>query len=397
MTMLNSMLKSFIRVGSLEIIDANGKRHTFSGNPGPKVSVRLHNREIERQLLWQPELALGDGYMNGTLTIENGTLYDLLDCCTKNLAINAYKPGIFPKVISTFSRVYNFIQQYTPINRAHRNVAHHYDMNDDFTKLFLDEDRQYSCAYFKSKDDSLEIAQLNKKQHIAKKLLLQSGQRVLDIGCGWGGMALYLASQADVEVVGLTLSKEQLAVAIERAKQASLSHRVKFYLRDYREETGKYDRIVSVGMFEHVGVPQYQTYFDQVSRLLTDDGVMLLHSIGYCGLPRTTNAWIQKYIFPGGYCPSLSEVFPSIEKTRLSVTDVEILRYHYAETLKHWRERFMSHWDQAKQLYDEKFCRMWEYYLASCEMGFRNQDLMVFQIQMAKNKSVIPLTRDYMY
>lgn len=391
------MLKSFIKIGTLKIIDAHGKVSVFSGKGGKTVTIKLHNKEVERKLLWQPEMALGEAYMEGTLTIEEGNLVDLLDCCTQNLKIAERTPGILPKLITYFSSCLNFIQQYTPISRAHRNVAHHYDMNDDFTKLFLDEDRQYSCAYFKSKEDSLETAQLNKKWHIANKLLLKPGQRVLDIGCGWGGMALFLAKNFDVDVVGLTLSKEQFAVAEERAKKAQLSNRVKFYLRDYREEKGSFDRIVSVGMFEHVGVPQFQTFFDTAYHLLTDEGVMLLHSIGSSGLPRTTNAWIQKYIFPGGYCPSLSEVVPSVEKAKLNITDIEILRFHYAETLRHWRERFMKNRDKAKQLYDERFCRMWEYYLVSCEMGFRNQDLMVFQMQLSRKKDSVPLTRDYLY
>lgn len=407
--LLDKILKPFIQIGNLTIIDANNRSHCFSGKSTKSnnadspsnldVCIRLHNKEIERKLIWRPELALGEGYMQGEITLERGSLYDLLDLCTKNLSLGKYNPSLFQKLFSIVTKFNNMLEQYTPIGKARSNVAHHYDMNDDFTKLFLDQDRQYSCAYFKEDTYSLEVAQENKKNHIAKKLRLAPGQRVLDIGSGWGGLALHLAKMSDVEVVGLTLSKEQHKEATERAKNENLSERVKFHLRDYREELGKYDRIVSVGMFEHVGVPQYQTFFDQAAKLLADDGVMLLHTIGASSPPRVTNPWIRKYIFPGGYCPSLSEVLPRIENSRLNVTDVEILRLHYAETLRHWLQRFIKNRDQAKSLYDEKFCRMWEFYLASCEVGFRNQDLVVFQIQIAKNKckNIIPMTRDYLY
>lgn len=433
--LLNKILKPFIQVGTLTIIDANDRTHTFSGKntlsnqsthsnhsthslnnpksgnntnftasiPSPAsnldVCIKLHNKEIERRLIWRPELALGEGYMQGEITLERGSLYDLLDICTKNLSLGKYNPGLFQKLFSFITKFNNILEQYTPIGKARSNVAHHYDMQDDFSKLFLDQDRQYSCAYFKENTNGLERAQEDKKNHIARKLLLKPGQRVLDIGSGWGGMALHLAKLSDVKVDGLTLSVEQHKAATERAKHENLSDRVKFHLRDYREEIGKYDRIVSVGMFEHVGVPQYQTFFDQTAKLLTDDGIMLLHTIGASSPPRVTNPWIRKYIFPGGYCPSLSEIMPRIEKAKLVVTDIEILRYHYAETLRHWLQRFMKQRDQAKNMYDEKFCRMWEFYLASCEVGFRNQDLVVFQIQVARDKGrrIVPMTRDYLY
>lgn len=397
------MLKTFIKVGNLKIIDAKGTQYTYVGdnslvpNSLAPVCIRLHDKSIERQLLWQPELALGEGYMDRRITIEEGNLYQLLDLCSKNVTLNHQSPGISKKIMPIFSKWIQVIQQYAPLQRARRNVEHHYDLNAEFYRLFLDADQQYSCAYFKNKNDTLEMAQENKKAHIAKKLLLKPGQRVLDIGCGWGGMALFLAKNYQVDVVGLTLSKEQHLVATERAKQAGLSDRVKFYLRDYREESSIFDRIVSVGMFEHVGIPQYPIFFKQAYRLLHPDGVMLLHSIGSTSRPHTTNGWIQKYIFPGGYCPSLSEVFPNIENAELICTDIEILHHHYADTLMHWRKRFMQHWDKAKSLYNETFCRMWEYYLASCEVGFRNQDLMVFQCQLIKNKALAPSTRDYLY
>lgn len=400
--LLDKMLKKLIQIGTLNLIDADGKRYCYQGKPGPNVTVRLHNKQVERQLLWHPELALGEAYMQGTLTIENPNsqtqnIYDLLNLLTMNHAILHEKLGIAPHLFSLIAKFVSYVKQFASAKRSQMNVAHHYDLDANFYQLFLDLDRQYSCAYFKNPNDTLEIAQINKKQHIMQKLLLQPGQRVLDIGCGFGGMALYLAKNANVEVVGLTLSKEQLAVATERARQAGLSDRVKFYLRDYRFETTQYDRIVSVGMFEHVGLPQYQTFFDQCQKLLTPDGIMLLHSIGLSSRPAPTNPWILKYIFPGGYCPSLSEVIPKVENSRLYITDIEILRDHYAETLRHWRNRFMSHWDKVKEIYSEEFCRMWEFYLACCETGFRNQDLMVFQIQMTRNKKTIPLTRDYLY
>ncbi len=395
---LNQLLKSFIQVGTLRIIDSHGKTYVYSGSPGKNVTIKLHNKKIKHQLFWQSELALGEGYMNGAITIEQGDLRDLLDLCTQNLSLNAHHASLTQKIAFLFSKFSCYFQQYNPLSLSRRYISHHYDMNQEFIQLFLDRDLQYSCAYFNNiEEDTLEKAQENKKYHISKKLLLQPGQRVLDIGSGWGGMALYLAKHANVEVTGLTLSKDQYMIATERAKQAGLSDRVKFYLRDYREEKNKYDRIVSVGMFEHVGTPHFQTYFNQAYNLLNDDGIMLLHAIGATSSPRPTNPWIRKYIFPGGYCPSLSEVFPTVEKSKLIVTDMEILHNHYAETLKHWRERFLNNWDKAKNLYNETFCRMWEYYLTSCETAFRNQDLMIFQIQLTRNKNNVPSTRDYLY
>ncbi len=395
--LLDFVFKPFVKIGCMRIIDSAGRTHCYSGRDGINVTLRLHNKQIEQQFLWRPEMALGEGYMNGSITLEQGTLYQLLDFATQNLSLNAYRIGIFHKMFYVLANFFSYIQQYNPIEKAHQRISHHYDLNAAFFKLFLDKDLQYSCAYFKNVHDSIETAQENKKCHIARKLLLKPGQRVLDIGSGWGGMALHLAKEADVEVVGLTLSKEQHKISTERARDLQLSDRVKFYLRDYREETGKYDRIVSVGMFEHVGVPHYPEYLNQVYNLLTRDGLMLLHSIGVAGRPRTTNPWIQKYIFQGGCCPSLSEVLPHVENAKLFVTDIELLHFHYAETLRQWRTNFMQHWDTVKKMYDERFCRMWEYYLTSCEVGFRNQDLMVFQMQMAHDKSVVPLTRDYLY
>jgi cyclopropane-fatty-acyl-phospholipid synthase len=300
------------------------------------------------------------------------------------------------------ARVYNFgqallpgLHQYNPVRRAQANVAHHYDLSDQLYDLFLDRDRQYSCAYFTPRHDDLELAQQDKKRRLAAKLLLRSGERVLDIGSGWGGLALTLAEAGAGEVLGITLSQHQLGVARERARRRGLADRVRFELRDYREQTGTFDRIVSVGMFEHVGVRHYEEFFRAVQGLLSDDGVAVLHSIGRMDGPGATNPWIRKYIFPGGYSPALSEVLPVIERQGLWVTDIEILRLHYAETLRAWRRRFAANRAAIARLYDERFCRMWEFYLVGSELAFRRMGHLVFQIQLAKRQDAVPLTRDY--
>jgi cyclopropane-fatty-acyl-phospholipid synthase len=287
------------------------------------------------------------------------------------------------------------LRQHNPIGRARSNVAHHYDLKDTLYELFLDKDRQYSCAYFQTGNDTLEAAQANKKRHLAAKLLLKPGHRVLDIGSGWGGLGLYLAQIERVDVTGVTLSVEQHKVSNERAKDMGLAERVRFNLRDYRSDTGCYDRIVSVGMFEHVGAGHYDEFFGKLKTLLKDDGVAVLHSIGRMEPPDSTNPWLRKYIFPGGYSPALSEVLAAIERAGLWVTDIEILRLHYAETLKEWSRRFQTNREGIKSLYDERFCRMWEFYLTACEMSFRYFDQMVFQIQLARRQDAVPLVRDY--
>ncbi|OFW96223.1 MAG: cyclopropane-fatty-acyl-phospholipid synthase [Alphaproteobacteria bacterium RIFCSPLOWO2_01_FULL_45_8] len=393
--LLAAVLKRFIQQGTLHVIDAAGKKHTFSGTPGPEATIRLHAKSIELKMMLNPDIALGEGYTEGEITVEEGTLAGLLDVCTRNLALHPL--NALTSIVEVLCYPLRFIFQHNSLTGSRKNVSHHYDLNGKLYKLFLDKDMQYSCAYFKKLTDSLEIAQENKKKHIAKKLCLQKGQKVLDIGSGWGGLALFLAKSAGVEVTGLTLSEEQLKVSRERAKAAGLDHRVKFFLRDYREEKGKYDRIVSVGMFEHVGTPNYNDFFHQVHDLLTPQGMAVLHSIGKSSVPGNAKGWISKYIFPGGYCPSLSEVMGPIENSKLFVTDIEILRYHYAETLKHWRERFQEKRDQAQALYDARFCRLWDYYLTSCEMAFRNLGFMVFQIQLMRDPRLAPLTREYMY
>jgi cyclopropane-fatty-acyl-phospholipid synthase len=331
--------------------------------------------------------------MDGTLTIEEGSLYDFLDLLVAN---DVAHPHELMRLCRAAALLVRRVYQLNPVWRARRNVAHHYDLSDQLYELFLDRDRQYSCAYFRSPEDDLETAQENKKRHIASKLLLQPGQKVLDIGSGWGGLALYLAGECNVEVTGLTLSEEQLKVSQRRAAAAGLADRVRFHLRDYREETGQYDRIVSVGMFEHVGVNHYPAYFAKMKALLAPDGVALLHSIGRSDGPGMTNPWLRKYIFPGGYSPALSEAVPVAERTGLWITDIEILRLHYAETLRHWRRHFEQNRDRIRALYDERFCRMWEIYLIGSEIAFRRSGHLVFQMQLAKEIDAVPLTRDYM-
>jgi len=393
------MLERLIKVGRLTVIGPDGRRMNFgavpAGVPDLDVVVRLKGRLTPVKLAFAPEFYLGEAYMDGTLTIERGTLWDLLDICGRNLSRGWWaRPGWHARAVKALLRP---IQQYNPVGVARRNVAHHYDLSHKLYQKFLDADLQYSCAYFRDPDLSLDDAQDAKKQHIVAKLLLKPGQRVLDIGCGWGGLALSLARTEKVDVVGVTLSRAQLGVAEQRARQAGLERRTRFELRDYREIEGKFDRIVSVGMFEHVGTPHYAKFFEVISRLLTDDGVALIHSIGRRDGPDLMNAWIRKYIFPGAYVPSLSQVIPSIERTGLWITDLEILRLHYAQTLRHWRKRFMENWGGESEIYDDRFWRMWEFYLAVNEMSFRYGGLMVFQAQLVRNIDAVPLTRDYVF
>jgi cyclopropane-fatty-acyl-phospholipid synthase len=392
--LLSHLLRRLVRRGTLDVIDAGGRTHRFAGEPGPSLTIRLHDRTLEWKLFLNPRLYLGEAFMDGTLTIENATIYDFLDFAAVNMSV-APKTLLTP-LYDGFGRGFRALQQFNPLGRSRQNVAHHYDLSDTLYDLFLDADRQYSCAYFTGPDQTIEEAQANKKRHIAAKLLLKPGQRVLDIGSGWGGLALYLARECGVSVTGLTLSSEQLKVAERRAAAAGLADRVRFELLDYRQVSGRYDRIVSVGMFEHVGVVHYQTFFRKLGELLAEDGVALLHTIGRRDGPGATNPWIRKYIFPGGYSPALSEVMPVVERLGLWVTDVEVLRLHYAETLRAWRSRFNANRERIRALYDERFCRMWEFYLAGSEIAFRHQGHVNFQIQLAKRVDSVPLTRDYM-
>jgi cyclopropane-fatty-acyl-phospholipid synthase len=390
---LSEFAKRVITEGDLTIIDAAGRRHRFGDGRGRRAVIRLHDRSLHHRLAINPYLYVGEAYMDGTLTLEQWSLYDFLDICAANIGrISAYP---LSRTIERIERLLRRLHQYNPVHRARANVAHHYDLSDTLYDLFLDADRQYSCAYFTYDHDDLEQAQRDKKRHLAAKLLLKPGVRVLDIGSGWGGLGLYLAEAGAGEVLGITLSKEQLKVSRERARRAGLADRVRFELCDYRMLEGKFDRIVSVGMFEHVGVLHYAEFFGAVRALLNEDGVALLHSIGRADGPGATNSWIRKYIFPGGYTPALSEVLPVVERLGLWVTDIEILRLHYAKTLRLWRRRFLANRARIAALYDERFCRMWEFYLVGSELIFRRMGHMVFQLQLAKRVDAVPLIRDY--
>jgi len=390
---LSHLLQQMVQVGTLDVTDADGRRHRFAGAPGPYSAIRLHDRSLHWRLAVTPRLALGEAYMDGRLTIEDGDLYGFIDLCALNYAGFARHP--LSRIGHGLGLLMRWIYQVNHLARARRNIAHHYDLSDELYALFLDNDRQYSCAYFATPDDSLDQAQENKKRHIAAKLLLQPGMKLLDIGCGWGGMALFLAERCGVEVLGITLSTAQLEVARKRAEAKGLSDRVRFELMDYRQVAGRFDRIVSVGMFEHVGLPHYRAFFDKIHALLAPDGVALLHSIGCMWGPHAIDPWIAKYIFPGGYIPALSEVMPPVERSGLFATDVELLYPHYADTLKAWRTRFMANRAAALRLYDERFCRMWEHYLVCSEIAFRRLNHMVFQLQLARDPFVVPPTRDY--
>ncbi|HEX8552891.1 MAG TPA: cyclopropane-fatty-acyl-phospholipid synthase family protein [Abditibacteriaceae bacterium] len=393
MRLLSNMLQKFVKTGSLTVVDAGGKRFVFSGAAGPEVTMRFHDATLPSKIFRNPELAVGEAYMDGTLTFEGCSVYDFLYLFSINRgSLTAYP---LQKVVRRISRLLRSVQQHNPVGKAQKNVAHHYDISRELYKLFLDDNMQYSCAYFVNDDDTLEQAQIQKMNHLASKLQLKSGQKVLDIGCGWGGLSLHLASVADVEVLGVTLSKEQLAQARERAEAMGLSKRVRFELQDYRHVNEKFDRIVSVGMFEHVGVNHFPEFFTKLGKLLDKDGVAVLHSIGRMSPPGSTSPWIRKYIFPGAYAPSLSEVFAAVEQKQLWVADCEILRIHYAKTCHEWYLRFMANRDKAKEMYDERFCRMFEFYLAAVEMTFWHGSAMVFQMQLCHKRDAVPLTRDY--
>ena len=385
-------IQSFLRDASLCVIDHRGRRRVIGNATPPVATLRVASRAADIAIATRPTLAFGEAYMNGALTVEDGTIYDVLAALARNIA-NVPRGSL----MAVAGRLASRLKQRNPIGRARRNVAHHYDLSAELYDLFLDPDRQYSCAYFQHPDDTLETAQANKKRHIAAKLRLDRPDlSVLDIGSGWGGLGLYLAAETGARVTGVTLSVEQHAASQRRAAAAGFSSRVDFRLQDYRDETGRYDRIVSVGMFEHVGKRDYDEFFARVRDLLADDGVALLHSCGFSDEPGPINPFIRRYIFPGADQPSMSEVFAAVERSGLIVTDVEILRLHYAETLRCWRERFLARRDEAARLYDERFCRMWEFYLAACEVGFRYMSNMVFQMQLARRQDAVPITRDYM-
>jgi len=387
------MLKSFVQVGTLKVVDAKGQAHVFAGAPGPQVTMVLSDPSLYRKLFFNPELHAGEAYTDGRLRFEDSTLRDFLTL----FSVNRLSLGSYPlqKVLRRVSRGLKRFQQLNPVGQAQKNIAHHYDLGNDFYRLFLDEGMQYSCAYFLDDKESLEQAQQNKLRLLAAKLDMKPGLRILDIGSGWGDLALYLGSMADVDVTGVTLSKEQHALANEKARAMGLSDRVRFELLDYRKVEDRFDRIVSVGMFEHVGVHHYDEFFAKVNALLEDDGLMVLHSIGHMSPPGTASPWLRKYIFPGAYSPALSEVFTSVEQASLWVTDVEVLRLHYAKTLNHWWRRFEANRDKVAAMYDERFCRMWEFYLVSAEMMFLTGSQMVFHMQLARQRDAAPIVRDY--
>ena len=386
--MIESVIRDYFKVGAARFILPGGKEIRVGEPAPPEVVIRVRDLATALRIARRPSLALGEAYMDGGFEVVEGDIHGFLDLFGRNRELRPpWRPG-------PFARIKRLIDQWNDRNAARANIHHHYDLSLDLYRMFLDEDLQYSCAYFDHPGATLEEAQAAKKRHLVAKLLIDEGMSVLDIGCGWGGMGLTLAEHG-ARVTGVTLSDEQLATAQERAYARGLTERTDFRLQDYRDVTGPFDRIVSVGMFEHVGRPNYQTYFDTVASLLKDDGVAVIHSIGRKDGPNTTQPWIAKYIFPGGYIPALSEVLPHIEKAGLWITDVEILRLHYADTLREWRKRFTARRAEIAALYDERFCRMWEFYLASSEIAFRYIGHMVFQLQLTKRVDAVPITRDY--
>lgn len=392
---LDLMLCRLLQKGSLQVTLPDGQRHTYGDGIGTPLHVQIHDLATVRQLALNPDLALGEAYMNGTLTIDEGDLQSLLALIVANRddAPRVWWQKLLPRLRIAMRR----LSQNNAAGRSRRNVAHHYDLSDHLYDLFLDADRQYSCGYFRQPDDTLERAQANKKHHIARKLMIEPGMRVLDIGCGWGGMARTLAKDYGAEVLGITLSERQHAYATATAAREGLADRAQYRLRDYRDVTGTFDRIVSVGMFEHVGLPHYNTYFKTMRDRLSPDGIALMHTIGWTGPPDATNPWIAKYIFPGGYIPTLSEVAKAIETSQLWAADIECLRLHYAYTLRHWSDRFEANQDKIRALYDDRFVRMWRFYLAACEQTFLHGRQAVFQFQLSRRIDAVPLTRDYLY
>ena len=393
---LVSFLNNLFKCDGFELIDSNSKKYVI-GKPIKEkpIVLKLLDQKLMQKLLLYPDLYFGEAYMNGSLVIQNGTITEFLDLAFKNIGrgnINSYGA-----LIKKLRGTYRYLTSFNKIAKSKENVAHHYDISEKLYDLFLDENRQYSCAYFKNDNDTLEQAQNNKIHHIIKKLNIQPDQKVLDIGSGWGTLALAIAQETKASVTGITLSENQFEYSKNKAKEMNLSNQVEFKLIDYRQLNEKFDRVVSVGMFEHVGRKFYKTYFNKVFKLLNEKGIALIHTIGSSMPPRDPQPWIQKYIFPGGYTPSLSEVANPIENSGLIVSDIEVLRMHYAHTLRNWKERFLSKKDIVLDMFDEKFFRMWEFYLTGCEMAFKWGDQVVYQFQLTKNYTSTPVTRDYIY
>ncbi|MDB5424759.1 MAG: cyclopropane-fatty-acyl-phospholipid synthase [Phenylobacterium sp.] len=391
----SKLLDYLVKTGDLTVIDANGKVHKFGvSGQSPKSVVKLHDKSLHWKLFVYSEFHLGESYMNGTLTLEEGNLNDFLSILAMNFAVS--KPTLPEKIAESLSPITQLLQQFNPVGLAQEHVAPHYDLSDRLYELFLDKDMHYTCAYFTDPNNSLEQAQQDKIRHVASKLQLRPGMKILDAGCGWGGLAMYLAKIADVDVTGVTLSVEQVKKATERARAAGLQDRVRFFQRDFRTMEGTFDRVVSVGMMEHIGAAFYKETFARTRELLTPDGIAFFHFIGRLDGPGTTNPWLRKYIFPGGYAPAVSEITRVIEKSELLITDIEVLRMHYAYTLRDWQKRFRDNWDTVSKIYDERFCRMWEFYLVSAEMDFRYLSTAILHIQLSKDVNTPPITRDYM-
>ena len=393
--MLYSVLKKVNFKEQLSIIDSNNNIHVF-GKGKSNLRIRLTNKSIEKKLFRNPSLHFGEGYMNKEILIEEGSIEQLIDLITSCYDDFIQHNSVY-KIYENFSGYFKIFQQLNEIVKSKQNVAHHYDLKEDLYKLFLDKDMQYSCAYFHNENISLDQAQIDKKNHIINKLQISENMKVLDIGCGWGGMAIEIAKQTGATVKGITLSENQFATASKRAQEEGLSEKLTFKLQDYRNENENYDRIVSVGMFEHVGIKYFREYLKKTYDLLKDTGVFLLHTIGQRGVPTATSPWIRKYIFPGGYIPSLSDIIHETEKLNINITDIEILRLHYAHTLTHWYKNVQKNKDQIIKMFDDRFYRMWEFYLLASKYSFVNMGNVVFQIQIAKNINNLPLTRNYMY
>jgi len=395
MQLASFLNKLFIKDGFI-LIDAETKQYII-GSPESKhpIKIKLLDKKLHYKLLFRPDLYFGEAYSDGTIIIENGSLTDFLDLALMNIGRNEL--NFLSQLLNKLSGTYRYLTNFNFIKKSKMNVAHHYDLSDDLYDLFLDPKKQYSCAYFKNENDSLETAQNNKIQHIIKKLNIKPNQRVLDIGCGWGSLALDIAKSTQCEMTGITLSKNQFNYCVKKAKELNLENQATFKLIDYRQLNEKFDRIVSIGMFEHVGRKFYKNYFKQIEKLLSKDGISLIHTIGSVNPPRDPHPWITKYIFPGGYTPSLSEVTAPIEKAGLIVSDIEVLKMHYSHTLRHWKENCIENKEKITQMFDEKFFRMWEFYLTSCESAFKWGDQVVYQFQLTKNYTSTPTTRDYIY
>ena len=393
---LANFLNNLFKQDGFVLVDANYKKYVI-GKPIKEkpITIKLLDKKLNYKLLINPDLYFGEAYTDGSLIIENGTITEFLDITFKNIGRGDI--NIYGKILNKINGTYRYLTNFNKIVKSKKNVSHHYDISEKLYDLFLDSNRQYSCAYFKNEEDTLEQAQNNKIDHIIKKLNIKPNQKILDIGSGWGTLALAIANKTKASVIGITLSENQHQYSNNKAKEMNLSNQVEFKLIDYRELSEKFDRIVSVGMFEHVGRKFYKTYFNQVSKLLKDKGIALIHTIGSSNPPRDPQPWITKYIFPGGYTPSLSELARPIENSGLIISDIEVLRMHYAHTLRHWKERFLSKKDTVLNMFDEKFYRMWEFYLASCEMAFKWGDQVVFQLQLSKDNISVPNTRDYIY